>query len=186
MAANWRGCDVAFDPIPRRALLRRGVPASALDLPISLGMGRFLVCGRSLGGDRFGDEWLVRRPLFDVRRRSSSFFVNLGEQPGLNRGGCALSLRTIVCETTGLEDHDASCLLAAIRRDYRWYNALNGDLSAVAKILSLWGMLPDHRPLTSVGLITPYPGLLAMQQIGQHRAVGDIGRRRRHRVDQQI
>ena len=39
------------------------------------------------------------------------------------------------------------------------YSALNGDLSAVAKILGLWGMLPDHHPLTSVGLITPYPGL---------------------------
>jgi hypothetical protein len=66
------------------------------------------------------------------------------------------------------------------------YSALNGDLSAVAKILGLWGMLPDHRPLTSVGLITPYLGLLPMQQIGQHGAVGDIGWRRRHRVDQQI
>ena len=38
-------------------------------------------------------------------------------------------------------------------------------------------MLPDYRPLAAVGLIAPHPGLPTVQQIGQHRAVGDIGRR---------
>jgi hypothetical protein len=56
--------------------------------------------------------------------------------------------------------------------------------STIDEILSLWCVLPDHRPLAAVGLITPYAGLLAVQQIGQHRAVGDIGRRHHRRVDQ--
>jgi hypothetical protein len=47
-------------------------------------------------------------------------------------------------------------------------------------------MLPDHRPLAAVGLITPHPGLLPMQQLGQDRAVGDIGRRRHCRMDQLV
>jgi hypothetical protein len=38
-------------------------------------------------------------------------------------------------------------------------------------------MLPDHRPLAGVSLIAPRPALLLVQQFGQHRAVGDIGRR---------
>ena len=46
----------------------------------------------------------------------------------------------------------------------------------MTKILRFWRTLPDHRPLAAVGLITPYAGLLAVQQIGQHRAVGDVGR----------
>src|SRR6516162_8093295 len=57
-------------------------------------------------------------------------------------------------------------------------------VAAIDEILGLWSMLPDHRPLAAVGLITPHPGLLPMQQIGQHRAVGDIGRRHHRRVDQ--
>jgi hypothetical protein len=57
-------------------------------------------------------------------------------------------------------------------------------VAAIDEILGLWCVLPDHRPLTAVGLITPYAGLLAVQQLGQHRAVGDIGRRGHGRVDQ--
>jgi hypothetical protein len=43
-------------------------------------------CGRSLGGEAFGGERLVRRRFHGIRRRRS-FFLDLGEQPGLNRGG---------------------------------------------------------------------------------------------------
>ena len=37
-----------------------------------------------------GDERCVRRRIRDIRRRRASFFLDLGEQPGLNRGGRAL------------------------------------------------------------------------------------------------
>src|SRR5215471_20643302 len=57
-------------------------------------------------------------------------------------------------------------------------------VAAIGEILGLWCALPDHRPLAAIGLIAPHPGLLAMQQIGQHRAVGGIGWRGHHRVDQ--
>ena len=56
-------------------------------------------------------------------------------------------------------------------------------VAAIDKILGLWCVLPDHRPLAAVGLITRYAGLLAVQQIGQHRGVGDIGRRGDRRVE---
>src|SRR5215469_8740031 len=47
-------------------------------------------------------------------------------------------------------------------------------VAAIDEILGLWCMLPDHRPLAAIGLITPHPGLPAVQQIGQHRAVGAL------------
>jgi hypothetical protein len=43
-----------------------------------------------------GDERCVRRRIRDIRRRRASFFLDLGEQPGLTRGGRALLLRMIV------------------------------------------------------------------------------------------
>ena len=36
---------------------------------------------RSLGGEAFGDERCVRRPIRDIRRRRGSFFLDLSEQP---------------------------------------------------------------------------------------------------------
>jgi hypothetical protein len=57
-------------------------------------------------------------------------------------------------------------------------------IAAIGEILRLWCVLPDYRPLAAIGLITPHPGLSTVQQIGQHRAVGDIGRRSDRRVDQ--
>src|SRR5436309_10828808 len=56
-------------------------------------------------------------------------------------------------------------------------------VAAIGEIAGLGRMLPDHRPLSAVGLITPHAGLLPVQQLGQHRAVGDIGGRRHHGVD---
>src|SRR6476620_11038096 len=47
-------------------------------------------------------------------------------------------------------------------------------VAAIDEILGLWGVLPDHRPLTAVSVITPHTGLLPVQQLGQYRAVGDI------------
>src|SRR5262249_61278973 len=43
---------------------------------------------------------------------------------------------------------------------------------------------PSPPPPPPLGLPPPPPPLLPVQQLGQDRAVGDIGRRRRHRVDQ--
>ena len=57
-------------------------------------------------------------------------------------------------------------------------------VAAIGEIPGLGRALPDYRPLAAVSLITPYPGLITVQQIGQHRAVGHIGRRRHRRVDQ--
>src|SRR5499427_680480 len=48
-------------------------------------------------------------------------------------------------------------------------------ITAIGEIPGLGRMLPDHRPLATVGLVTPYPPLLPVQQLGQDRAVGDIG-----------
>ena len=55
-------------------------------------------------------------------------------------------------------------------------------VAAIGEIPGLGRALPDYRPLAAVSLITPYPGFIAVQQIGQHRAVGDIGRRGHHRL----
>ena len=55
---------------------------------------------------------------------------------------------------------------------------------SIGEIPGLGRMPSDHRPLATVRLITPHAGLLPVQQLGQHRAVGDIGRRGHHRVDQ--
>src|ERR1700730_16988681 len=57
-------------------------------------------------------------------------------------------------------------------------------VATIGEIPCLGRMLSDHRPLSAVGLIAPHAGLLSVQQIGQYRAVGDIGRRRGHRMDQ--
>jgi len=57
-------------------------------------------------------------------------------------------------------------------------------VAAIGEIAGLGRMLSDHRALSAVGLITPHAGLVPVQQLGQHRAVGDIGGRRHHGVDQ--
>src|SRR6201993_2030318 len=59
----------------------------------------------------------------------------------------------------------------------------NPAVAAIGEIAGLGRMLPDHRALSAICLITPHPSLLAVQQLGQHRAVGDIGRGGHHGVD---
>src|SRR5690349_2739020 len=51
-------------------------------------------------------------------------------------------------------------------------------VAAIGEIPRLGRMFPDYPTLAAVGLIAPHPGLLPVQQLGQYRAVGDIGRRR--------
>src|SRR5207253_10743816 len=48
-----------------------------------------------------GPDWMP----FHIRRRRAWFLLDVGEQPGLNRGGRALLLRMIAGETAGLEDY---------------------------------------------------------------------------------
>jgi hypothetical protein len=57
-------------------------------------------------------------------------------------------------------------------------------VAAVDEIPRSRRMPTDHRPLTAIRLVAPHAGLVAVQQIGQHRAVSNIGRRRYHRMDQ--
>jgi len=64
-------------------------------------------CDGSLGGKALGGKWLVRLRFPDVGGWRGSFFINLGEQPGLNRGGGPLSFGIIMCETAGFEDYRA-------------------------------------------------------------------------------
>src|SRR6516162_11869529 len=45
-------------------------------------------------------------------------------------------------------------------------------------------VLADHCPLTAVGLVAPHAGFVAVQQIGQHRAVANMSRRGLDCVDQ--
>ena len=45
-------------------------------------------------------------------------------------------------------------------------------------------MLPDQRPLAAIRLVAPHAGFVAVQQIVQHRAVGNISRRGLDCVDQ--
>jgi hypothetical protein len=61
----------------------------------------------SLGGEAVGSEPLVRDGVRDIRRRRGSFFLDLGEQPGLGRGGRPLSLRIVIGEVAGLENDRA-------------------------------------------------------------------------------
>src|ERR1700730_2339194 len=57
-------------------------------------------------------------------------------------------------------------------------------VAAIGEIAGVGRMLSDLWALAAVCLIPPRAGLLPMQQLGQYRAVGDIGRRGHHRTDQ--
>ena len=74
--------------------------------------------------------------------------------------------------------------LGAVFRPLDFVDDTAVAVAAIDEILGLWCALSDHRPLATVGLITPHPGLVAMQQIGQYRAFSDIGRGGDHRMDQ--
>jgi hypothetical protein len=48
-------------------------------------------------------------------------------------------------------------------------------IAAVGEILRPRRLLADHGPLATIRLVAPHAGLVAVQQIGQHRAVEGIG-----------
>ena len=61
---------------------------------------------------------------------------------------------------------------------FRPFDLIDDDAVAIAvidKVLRARRVSTDHRPLATVGLVTPHAGFVAVQRIGQHRAVGDIG-----------
>src|SRR4051794_22484334 len=66
-----------------------------------------MIFARSLGGEAFGGARLVPRHVRDIRRPHGSCSLDLGKQPGFDRGGRALLLRLIVGEMTSLEDYGA-------------------------------------------------------------------------------
>src|ERR1700719_419059 len=70
----------------------------------------------ALGGEAFAREWLVRRGIRGIRRRGGPFFLDLGEEPGLNRGGRPLLLRMVLSKAAGLEDYGAQLGDAAATR----------------------------------------------------------------------
>ena len=63
--------------------------------------------GRSLGGEAFGGDRLVRHRLFDVSCRRGSSFLDLIKQPGLGRRRSPLSFRIVMGEAAGFEDNGA-------------------------------------------------------------------------------
>ena len=64
-------------------------------------------CGLSLGGEAFGNKWLVRRSVRAIHGPRAVFFVDLGEQRSLGRGGRPLLFRMIIGETAGPEGYGA-------------------------------------------------------------------------------
>jgi hypothetical protein len=94
-------------------LLGRNLTLSAgAGVPIRGDAGHHLVrfwavVGGSLGGEAFEGEWLVGRRFPDISRRRGLFFLDLGEQSGLDRGGGPLSLHIVMGERAGLEDDGA-------------------------------------------------------------------------------
>src|SRR5690242_4114551 len=78
----------------------------------------------------------------------------------------------------------ARTLVGAVFRPLDLIDNTAVAVAAIGEIAGLGRMLADHRPLSAVRLITPHPGLSPMQELGQYRAVRDIGRRRHHRMDQ--
>ena len=72
--------------------------------------------GRSLGGEAFGGERLGRRRFFDVGRRRGSSFLDLIEQPCLDRGCRAVSFRIVMGKAARFEDDGTQFRGAAAAR----------------------------------------------------------------------
>jgi hypothetical protein len=47
-------------------------------------------------------------------------------------------------------------------------------VAAVDEVPRSWCVLTDHRPLAAIRLVAPHAGLVAVQQIGQHRTVATL------------
>ncbi len=72
--------------------------------------------------------------------------------------------------------------LAAVGRLDRFVDALSPSVALVREVLRMRRTGADRCPLPFVGLVTPDASFLAVQQILQRVAIGDVGRRGQHRV----
>jgi hypothetical protein len=81
-------------------------------------------------------------------------------------------------------DFRAHTRLATVGGLDRLINVLAPAVALVGEVLRPWRAGADRRPLSSVRLIAPDSPLLPMQQVLQRVAVGHIGCRGEHRVNQ--
>src|SRR5439155_10404112 len=73
--------------------------------------------------------------------------------------------------------------LRAVLRPLHFVNTILVAVAPMGAVLGLRRALPDHFRLSAISLIAPHPRFFAVQQIGQHRRIGYVGRRRHRRVD---
>src|SRR5215813_542475 len=139
----------------------------------------------------------VRRPGSDRWKLASTTFPDAGPMVRIRFPPAASPLQTRLGSLTRIDPTDVLPQsntsvstglphfgFGAVFRSLDLIDNTAVAVAAIGEIPGLGRALADYRPLAAVSLITPHPGLIAVQQIGQHRAVGDIGRRGRHRVDQ--
>ena len=83
------------------------------------------------------------------------------------------------------------------RKGNQWYFGMKAHLgvdsrtklihavavAAIDKVLRSRCVSADHGPLAAIRLVAPHAGFVAVQQIGQHHAVGNISRRGLDRMD---
>src|SRR5437660_9942639 len=73
--------------------------------------------------------------------------------------------------------------LRAVLRPLHFVNTILVAVAPMGAVPSLRRALPDHFRLSAIRLIAPHSRFFAVQQIGQHRRIGYVGRRRHRRVD---
>jgi len=95
---------------------------------------------RSLGGEVLGDERCVRRRLRDICRQRASFFLDLDEQPGLNRlhGIAILSDRLPSPARNAILADLHTYLSAILDREWPDMQRRNESRAAGASFQSLW------------------------------------------------
>src|SRR2546427_7391518 len=73
--------------------------------------------------------------------------------------------------------------LRAVLRPLHFVNTILVAVAPMGAVPSLRRALPDHFRLSAIRLIAPHSRFFAVQQIGQYRRIGYVGRRRHRRVD---
>ena len=78
-------------------------------------------------------------------------------------------------DVEGMLDVGAHLRLRAVFRPLDLVDDAAMTIALVGEVESIGRMRFDHLGLTVIGLVASHPRLIAMQQIGQHLAVGDVG-----------
>src|SRR5438309_5103624 len=73
--------------------------------------------------------------------------------------------------------------LSPVLRPLHFVNTILVAVAPMGAVLGLRRALPDHFGLSAISLIAPHARFFAVQQIGQYRRIGYVGRRRHRRVD---